>query len=147
MKVSVYNGLTVAVLVGEQEHCPPHVHVQHDGWDARFVFSFLHNGVEIWAFNSSEKLPPKGLAEKLRQHIETPGNLKNARKTWLKAHGAGKLKICLDNKYWDPVNLVEVDGGDAKKGMCKIQTAVFDLGKCLTTLTFVGGEEPVGIQL
>jgi hypothetical protein len=147
MKVSEYNGLIVAVLLGEQEHCPPHVHVEHDGWDARFIFSFLHNDVELWAFDSSDKLPPKGRTEKLRQHIEIPGNLKKAREIWLKAHGAGKLEICLNNKYWDPANLVEVDGSNAKKGMYQIQKAVFDSNNCLTTLTFIGGQEAVGIQL
>lgn len=147
MKVSVYNGLKVVVLVGEQEHCPPHVHVQHDGWDARFVFSFLHGEVELWAFDPSDKLPPGSLMEKLRQHIEIPGNLKKAREIWLNAHGAGKLGICLHNKYWDPVNLIEVDGSNANKSMYQIQKAVFDSLTCLTTLTFIGGQQPMGIQL
>lgn len=137
----------MAILVGEQEHCPPHVHVQHDGWDARFIFSFLHNAVDLWAFDSTAKLPPKGIPEKLRQHIETTATLNKARAIWLKVHGAGKLQICLNKKYWDPINLVEVDGKYAHKAMYQIHTAVYDPSKCLTKLTFVGGEESVGIQL
>ena len=47
MKVCIYNGLVIAILT-RNEHCPPHVHVGPQEWDARFEFSFWHNGVRLW---------------------------------------------------------------------------------------------------
>ena len=37
MKLCVYRDLVIAVLT-RNEHCPPHVHVGTDKWDARFQF-------------------------------------------------------------------------------------------------------------
>jgi hypothetical protein len=30
------------------EHRPSHMHVGAAEWDARFLFSFWHNGVRLW---------------------------------------------------------------------------------------------------
>ena len=46
MKVCSHKGLVIAVLT-RNEHCPPHVHVGAARWDARFLFSFWHNGVRL----------------------------------------------------------------------------------------------------
>jgi hypothetical protein len=47
MKVCTHQGLQMAVLT-RNEHCPPHVHVGSVDWEARFEFSFWHNGVRLW---------------------------------------------------------------------------------------------------
>jgi hypothetical protein len=51
-----YQGLLMAVLT-RNEHCPPHVHVGSAQWEARFEFSFSHNGVRLWNVVPVHKQP------------------------------------------------------------------------------------------
>lgn len=46
MKVCSHKGLVIAVLT-RNVHCPPHVHVGTTKWNARFLFSFWHDGVRL----------------------------------------------------------------------------------------------------
>ena len=137
--------MDIAVLT-RNEHCPPHVHVGHNGWDARFSFSFWHNSVNLWDVNPENMAPSKSVLEELRLIIEDPVNLRKARHCWWRVHSS-TLKICLNNKYWDPDNGEEVDGKSARTGMPQIQSAMYNAARDVTTLTFVGGEEPLEIQL
>ena len=146
MKVCQHNGLSVVLLTGKQEHCPPHVHVKHEKWDATFKFSFLHDAVESWALDTKKVVPSKALLEAIRQTIEEPANVQACRKAWWDTHGA-RLKLCLTNRYWDPIKEDEVDGKNATQGMPQILSASYDPIKQVTKLTFGGGTTPVEIQL
>ncbi|MHB8201987.1 MAG: hypothetical protein ACYDD9_14385, partial [Acidithiobacillus sp.] len=68
MKVCTHRGLLIAVLT-RNEHCPPHVHVGTDDWNARFEFSFWHNGVRLWDVMPIQESPSAGLLEEIRQAI------------------------------------------------------------------------------
>jgi hypothetical protein len=46
MRVCAHRRLVFAVLTLD-EHCPPHVHVGTDKWEARFEFSFWDNSVRL----------------------------------------------------------------------------------------------------
>jgi hypothetical protein len=46
MQVCMHSGILLAVLT-RNVHCPPHVHVGSDKWEARFEFSFWHDSVTL----------------------------------------------------------------------------------------------------
>lgn len=69
MKVCVHHGLVIAVLT-RNEHCPPHVHVGTEQWDARFEFSFWHHGVRLWDVLPAQNTPSAALLEGLRQVLK-----------------------------------------------------------------------------
>ncbi|WP_279117234.1 hypothetical protein, partial [Acidithiobacillus thiooxidans] len=81
MKVCTHRGLLIAVLT-RNEHCPPHVHVGTSDWNARFEFSFWHNGVRLWDVMPIQESPSAGLLEEIRQAIRRAENLHCARKLW-----------------------------------------------------------------
>ncbi len=91
--------------------------------------------------------PSESVLEELRLVIEKPANLRKARQYWWTIHSSTSIKICLDNKYWDPVNNEEVDGKSAKKGMPQIQSATYEPASAETILTFAGDAEPLRIKL
>ncbi|MET0323397.1 MAG: DUF4160 domain-containing protein [Duganella sp.] len=128
------------------EHCPPHVHVGRDNWNARFLFSFCRNEVDLWDVTPVHMTPSASVLEDLRRIIEKSVNLRKARQCWWQVH-SGKLRTCLSNKYWDTLALEEVDGKNAKSGMLQIQSESYDPASQRTTLTFVGGGESLEIQL
>ena len=78
MKVCIYNGLVIAILT-RNEHCPPHVHVGPQEWDARFEFSFWHNGVRLWDVEPVQNRPTDRLLEAIRQEIKKPEHHRLAR--------------------------------------------------------------------
>lgn len=73
MKVCEHRGLVVAVLT-RNEHCPPHVHVGTDDWDARFEFSFWHDGVRLWDVLPAQNMPSVALLQELRQALKQAAN-------------------------------------------------------------------------
>ena len=75
MKVCTHMGLDIAVLT-RNEHCPPHVHVGTDKWDARFQFSFWHNGVRLWDVTPAQNAPNATVLEDLRQVLKLPKHLR-----------------------------------------------------------------------
>jgi hypothetical protein len=46
MKICSYKGLSIVIMLRD-EHCPPHVHVNAGPWNARFLFSFCHNEIDL----------------------------------------------------------------------------------------------------
>ena len=146
MLVCKHKGADIVVL-SRNEHCPPHVHVGQSGWEARFTFSFCHNGVDLWDVVPDHKAPHESILEALRQVIEAPANLSKARTLWWAIHSSTSVKICLDNKYWDLASNIAVDGKDAKVAMPQIQSATYDPSREETTLTFAGGVGPLRIDL
>ena len=73
MKVCEHRGLVVAVLT-RNEHCPPHVHEGTDDWDARFEFSFWHDGVRLWDVLPAQNMPSVALLQELRQALKQAAN-------------------------------------------------------------------------
>jgi len=146
MLICKHKGMTIAVLT-RNEHCPPHVHVGNNDWDARFKFSFWHNSVDLWDVEPNHKAPAESVLEELRLVIENPVNLRKARQCWWTIHSSTFIKTCLDNKYWDPINNEEIDGKNATAGTPQIQLATYDPANDETTLTFAGGAAPLRIKL
>jgi len=75
MKICTYHGLIIAVLT-RNEHCPPHVHVGAADWEARFEFSFWHNGVRLWDVIPAQNQPTIAVLEGLRQALKNPQHLR-----------------------------------------------------------------------
>ncbi|NQE49679.1 hypothetical protein RC52_14515 [Herbaspirillum rubrisubalbicans] len=97
MRICTHQGLVVSVFT-RNEHCPPHVHVGNERWDARYRFSFWHGGVALWDVTPMRHCPGSALLEELRQVIEQPVNLRHARQCWWKS----RRSVCMDHQHWDP---------------------------------------------
>ena len=68
----------MAVLT-RNEHCPPHVHVGSADWEARFEFSFWHNGVRLWDVVPVKNQPSVTVLEGLRQALKNDLKLRSAK--------------------------------------------------------------------
>src|SRR5471030_2225560 len=102
MKVCKHKGLDIAVLT-RNEHCPPHVHVGSDKWEARFEFSFWHNNVRLLDVMPAQSQPTVTVLEDFRQTIKKPANLRRARELWWKS----LQTVWMVNQLWD-VNSNEI---------------------------------------
>ncbi len=143
MKVCSHHGLIIAVLT-RNEHCPPHVHVGTDRWEARFEFSFWHNGVRLWDVVPLQHQPNAAQMEELRQIIKLPKNLLRAREIWW----ASMQSMCLVNQWWD-LTANEVVSSPRHKlvNAFRIESAVFDLHGNKTVLKLAGQTSPLEILL
>lgn len=119
MKVCSFKGFQVVVLT-RNEHCPPHVHVGANDWEARFQFSFLHNGVRLWDVCPAKNRPTLALLEGVRKALGRPANLRRAREIWW----ATAKTVCLVNQRWD-TDICDVVQ-DARFGAKLIRAAWFD---------------------
>jgi len=142
MKVFTHLGLVVAVLT-RNEHCPPHVHVGPPEWEARFEFSFWHNGVRLWDVVPVRNKPNVEVLEGLRQAIMLPANLRRARECWWQS----KQALCLVNQMWDEQQQEVAAPLQKRKSARMIQTAVFDTQRYRTILQLKGTPVPVEIDL
>ncbi len=105
MRIGTYKGCVISVFLRD-EHCPPHVHVRGTGWDARFRFSFLDDGVELWDVDPERRRPPGavllGICQALRQrHYPARargfGGRKFKRSAWRTIPGTwGRMRWYLD---------------------------------------------------
>lgn len=142
MKVCEHRGLVVAVLT-RNEHCPPHVHVGTDDWDARFEFSFWHDGVRLWDVLPAQKMPSVALLEDLRQALKQATNLRRCRELWwLSRH-----TLCLDNLQWDTIAREVVSPKQKRRAAAAIRAGRFDVSGYKTVLTLVGDDQPLEIPL
>ena len=142
MKVCAHRGLVVAVLT-RNEHCPPHVHVGTDDWDARFEFSFWHDGVRLWDVLPTQNMPSVALLEELRQVLKQAANLRRSRELWwLSRH-----TLCLDKLQWDPIAREIVSPKQKRQRAVAIRAGRFDLSGYKTVLTLVGDDQPLEIAL
>lgn len=132
----------MAVLT-RNEHCPPHVHVGSVDWEARFEFSFWHNGVRLLDVVPVKNKPSVAVLEGLRQCLKEPEHLRRARGCWWQSLQA----VCLVNKMWDVQTQEIVPPQDKRHGTLLIQTAVFDIYKYQTILQLKGASSPVEINL
>jgi hypothetical protein len=141
MRVCAHHGLVFAVLTRD-EHCPPHVHVGTDKWEARLEFGFWDSGVGLWDVVPARRSPSASLLEELRQVLRKPDNLKKARQLWWRS----RQTVCLENQHWDPRTQAVVSPSARRTGAVAILSAHFDTGRYRTTLILVSGDQ-VEIQL
>lgn len=142
MKVCTHHGLDIAVLT-RNEHCPPHVHVGTDKWEARFKFSFWHNGVQLWDVTPEQNEPSAPVLESLRLALKAPANLRRSREYWWES----RQTLCLDNKQWDTVADEVVGPKDKRPKARKILSARFDAQAYRTVLQLAGETTPLEIEL
>ena len=142
MKVCTHRGLLIAVLT-RNEHCPPHVHVGTGDWNARFEFSFWHNGVRLWDVVPIQESPSAGLLEEIRQAIKEAENLLRARKLWWQS----RQTLCLDNLLWDTTTLAVVTPKGTRTSTVQIVSGRFDGVRNRTVLDLAGEPLPLEIQL
>lgn len=142
MKVCTHRGLLIAVLT-RNEHCPPHVHVGTGDWNARFEFSFWHNGVRLWDVMPIQESPSAGLLEEIRQAIRRAENLHCARKLWWQS----RQTLCLDNLLWDTAAQAVVTPKGARPGTVQIVSGRFDGVRNMTVLHLADDPLPLEIQL
>lgn len=142
MQICRHNGLLLAVLT-RNEHCPPHVHVGCARWDARFLFSFWHNGVRLWDVTPAQNEPSSAVLEGLRQTIKRPEHLLRARVLWWNS----RQNVCLDNQWWDIQAEEVITSGARRTSARAITAACFDAQRNVTTLTLAGEPHAVEIEL
>ena len=142
MKVFTHQGLLVAVLTRD-EHCPPHVHVGAPEWEARFEFSFWHNGVRLWDVVPVRSQPKLDVLESLRQAIKQPQHLRRSRECWWQS----KQALCLVNQAWDEQANEALSPKEKRPQARVIQTALFDAQRYRTILQLKGSSVPVEIEL
>lgn len=142
MKIFTHKSLLVAVLT-RNEHCPPHVHVGSADWEARFEFSFWHDGVRLLDVVPAKNKPSVTILEGLRQELKKPQHLRRARTCWWQSFQA----VCLINQRWNMQTKEVVQSQDNEPSALLIQTAVFDALRYQTTLQLKGSNNLTEIQL
>jgi len=142
MKVCKHKGLDIAVLT-RNEHCPPHVHVGTDKWEARFQFSFWHNGVRLWDVTPAQNEPNAAVLEELRQVLKLPKPLHRARELWW----SSRQSVCLDNQQWDVASEEVVSPKARRPGALDIVSARFEAQGYRTILQLAGQTSPLEIEL
>ena len=142
MKVCTHKGWSIAVLT-RNEHCPPHVHVGSADWDARFEFSFWHDGVRLLDVMPVKNQPTAAVLEGLRQTLKIPKNLRRARICWWQS----VKSVCLMNKMWDDEMQSVVPMNEIRNNARIIQAEFFDAQIYKTILQLNGVSVPVEIEL
>jgi len=142
MKVCTHKGLNIVVLT-RNEHCPPHVHVGTDKSDARFQFSFWHNGIRLREVTPAQNEPNAAVLEELRQVLKLPRQLRRARELWWGSRRA----VCLDNQQWDVTSEEVVSPKERRPGAFDIVSAHFDAQGYRTLLQLAGQSSPLEIKL
>lgn len=142
MKVCRHQGLLIAILT-RNEHCPPHVHVGTEKWDARFTFSFWHNGVRLWDVIPARHEPSAVVLEDLRLVIKRPVHLRKARGLWWHS----RRTLCLDRQWWDVAGEEAVHPATRRAGALEIESAHFDAQAYRTVLKLAGRTAPLEIEL
>ncbi|MBP1126220.1 MULTISPECIES: DUF4160 domain-containing protein [Pseudomonas] len=142
MRVGAYKGYVISVFIRD-EHCPPHVHVRGKDWDARFRFSFLNGGVDLWDVDPERRRPSKALLNEIGEAITQRHYLARARRIWWE-----KLQtVCLENHSWDLDASELVPGLVIRRGVHVIASAWHDVVKQRTILNLVRAPNCVGIDL
>jgi hypothetical protein len=142
MKICSHRGYVVSIFT-RSEHCPPHVHVGNERWDARFQFSFWHNGVALWDVKPIRQGPSASLLEEFRQVIEQPANLRMARQRWwLSRHS-----VCVEHQHWDPYREQVVSPSVFRRNTFEIVWARYVPWRDRTELQLVGHALPLEIEL
>jgi hypothetical protein len=100
MAIAVVGSVEIVVRTRD-EHCPPHVHADcaSEGWDARFRFSFLDDGVSFWDARPRRNAPSQATINRVGGVVFA--NLAACRRRRWEA----RRTTCLENQH------VRVDGG------------------------------------
>ena len=142
MQVCRYKGLVLAVLT-RNEHCPPHVHTGTADWDARFTFSFWHDGVRLWDVTPAQTEPQAALLEALRLTLRHPAHLRRAREIWWQT----RQTVCLEHQQWDMAQDEVVNPKDRRPGAVAIASATFDAAAYKTVLRLAATPHLLEIEL
>jgi hypothetical protein len=142
MRVCSHKGFVIAVFTRD-EHCPPHVHVGTSRWDARFLFSFWHNGVKLWDVTPSKNEPCFRVLEELRRVINRRDNLRKARDCWWRSRST----VCLENMEWSLRSDEVVSPLLDQPQTSKIVKGTYDAYAYKTQLYLAGYVEPLEIEL
>jgi hypothetical protein len=142
MKVCMHRGILLAVLT-RNEHCPPHVHVGAERWEARFEFSFWHNSVTLLDVVPTKNIPNVTMLEEIRLTLKAPRNLKKARSLWW----LSMQSTCLENQKWNVKKGEVVSTKSKRVKSVAIQSARFDPKVYKTEIFLVGCDEPLEITL
>lgn len=142
MSVCSHTGYVIVVFTRD-EHCPPHVHVGTSKWDARFLFSFWHNGVKLWDVTPSKNEPCIRVLEELRQVIRSRANLRKARDCWWRSRNT----LCLENMGWDQQFEEVVATLGHQPQIRRILKSTYDIFTSKTQLYLAGYVEPLEIEL
>ena len=142
MRVCSHRGIVLAILT-RNEHCPPHVHAGAADWNARFEFSFWHNGVRLWDVVPAQNAPSSALLEELRQMLKQATHLRRARTLWWNS----RQTLCLDNQQWDASAEAVVSPRARRQGVSDIVSGHFDPIRNSTVLRLSGHSQPLEIQL
>ncbi len=142
MKICLHNGLLIAVLT-RNEHCPPHVHVGTNKWEARFEFSFWHSGLRLMDVVPTQNQPTYSVLEDLRQVLKLPKHLRRAREIWW----LSTQTVCLDNQLWEARVSKVVNVRHQMHDAFVIKSAHFDPQEYKTLLSFLGQTDSVEIKL
>ncbi|WP_223879069.1 DUF4160 domain-containing protein [Chitinimonas arctica] len=119
------------------------MHVGTDKWDARFLFSFWHNGVKLWDVTPAQNEPTATSLEDLRLVLKQAGNLRRARELWW----SSRQTLCLENLQWDMAAGEVVSPKDCRQGALVIQSSRFDTHGYKTVLYLTGQPSPLEIEL
>ncbi|KGF62825.1 hypothetical protein LT42_12730 [Pseudomonas lutea] len=142
MRVCSHKGFVIAVFTRDK-HCPPHVHVGTSRWDARFLFSFWHNGVKLWDVTLSKNEPCFRVLEELRRVINRRDNLRKARDCWWRSRST----VCLENMGWSLRSDEVVSSLLDQPQTLKIVNGTYDAYAYKTQLYLAGHIEPLEIEL
>lgn len=142
MRVCSHKGFVIAVFTRD-EHCPPHVHVGTSRWDARFLFSFWHNGVKLWDVTPEKNEPCVRVLEELRRVIKRRDNLRKARDCWWRSRST----LCLENMGWSSRSDEVVSNLLDQPQISKIVKGTYDAYTYKTQLYLAGYVEPLEIEL
>jgi hypothetical protein len=142
MRVCSHKGFVIAVFTRD-EHCPPHVHVGTSRRDARFLFSFWHNGVKLWDVTPSKNEPCFRVLEELRRVINRRDNLRKARDCWWRSRST----VCLENMGWSLRSDEVVCSLLDQPQTLKIVNGTYDAYAYKTQLYLAGHIEPLEIEL
>lgn len=142
MKVGAYKGYVISVFLRD-EHCPPHVHVRGNGWDARFRFSFLDGDVELWDVDPERKRPPTAVLREIGEAIRQRHYLARARRIWWE----NLQTVCLENHSWDWEASEVLPGLLIQRGVYVIARARHDVVGQKTILNLVRAPGFVEIDL
>jgi len=119
------------------------VHVGTDKWEARFQFSFWHNGVRLWDVTPAQNEPNAAVLEELRQVLKLPKPLHRARELWW----SSRQSVCLDNQQWDVASEEVVSPKARRPGALDIVSARFEAQGYRTILQLAGQTSPLEIEL
>lgn len=141
MKIFAYRGMRVAVL--SNDHCPAHVHVMGNDWEARFQFSFVQD--KVWLWDVLHGKPRASTLEAVRRFMLTPANLRVVRNDWSTVQTT--LKLCLENQMWDDRIDEVVPPKNAAQHAVTITDAAYDQDRNVTVLHLAGPPNTVEIEL